>query len=354
MAKDFYKVLDIKKEVSPDDIKAAFHRLARKYHPDVNGGKDERFKEINEAYDVLSDPDKRARYDKHGMVEPIIIPTKTGKYTVDRLYAIGDLADVYKAKSDKGEDVALKIARHPSHNDLLENEWRMLNQVRPPDKNEWKQFRFFPKPIETLKISTAGMHRQANIMTWAEDHYTLDEVRLAFGADLPIAHGIWMFRRILSALSWVNQGKQIVHGALVPSNIMVFSGTGGVYDHGAKLIDWSYAVPVGEKLKTMIPKYEVFYPPEIFRKEPVDGTSDIYMAAKCIIYVLGGDVFNTHADTYPGHVPPYLKNFLRGCTLKSKSSRPRDAYELLKEFTECMAQNYGPRKYVPFSVPLST
>lgn len=64
--RDYYEVLGVGKHASPDEIKKAFRRLAIKYHPDKDGGDEDKFKEINEAYEVLKDPSKRQRYDQFG------------------------------------------------------------------------------------------------------------------------------------------------------------------------------------------------------------------------------------------------------------------------------------------------
>src|SRR6266508_245429 len=70
MAKrDLYEILGVGRTTSAEDIKKAYRKLARKYHPDINPGKkeaEERFKEISFAYDVLSDPEKRKLYDEFG------------------------------------------------------------------------------------------------------------------------------------------------------------------------------------------------------------------------------------------------------------------------------------------------
>ncbi|MCA6511118.1 MAG: molecular chaperone DnaJ [Pseudanabaena sp.] len=68
MARDYYEILGVDRSTDKEEIKRAYRRLARKYHPDVNkeAGADERFKEINRAYEVLSEPETRARYDRFG------------------------------------------------------------------------------------------------------------------------------------------------------------------------------------------------------------------------------------------------------------------------------------------------
>jgi len=67
MSKDYYQILGISRDASPDEIKKAYRKLAHKYHPD-KGGDEKKFKEINEAYQILSDKEKKSQYDKFGSV----------------------------------------------------------------------------------------------------------------------------------------------------------------------------------------------------------------------------------------------------------------------------------------------
>ncbi len=66
MAKDYYKVLGVSKTATEEDIKKAYRKLAHQYHPDKSGGDEKKFKEINEAYQILGDQEKRRKYDQFG------------------------------------------------------------------------------------------------------------------------------------------------------------------------------------------------------------------------------------------------------------------------------------------------
>jgi molecular chaperone DnaJ len=102
--KDYYETLGVKRDVSPDDLKKAFRQLARKYHPDLNKGSkesEEKFKEINEAYQVLSDPQKKAEYDNVG--HSAYRPGDTSGYEppsyddLFRDFGLGDIFDAFYA-----------------------------------------------------------------------------------------------------------------------------------------------------------------------------------------------------------------------------------------------------------------
>jgi molecular chaperone DnaJ len=89
--KDYYETLGVDKKASQDDIKKAFRKLARKYHPDLNPGDktaEHKFKEINEAYEVLGDEKKRADYDQFGKS-----PFEGGPGFDYRAYTSGDRFD---------------------------------------------------------------------------------------------------------------------------------------------------------------------------------------------------------------------------------------------------------------------
>src|SRR5215475_10608538 len=86
--RDYYEVLGVERGASADDIRRAFRRLARQYHPDVNRapGAADQFKEVNEAYEVLSDAGKRRDYDRFGHVAPGSFGSSGAGFGIDEIF----------------------------------------------------------------------------------------------------------------------------------------------------------------------------------------------------------------------------------------------------------------------------
>lgn len=98
--RDYYEVLGVEKNASDTEIKKSYRKLAMKYHPDQNPGDktaEEKFKEVNEAYEVLSNPDKKARYDQYGFagVDPNFNPNAGFGGGFGGFGGFGDLGDIF-------------------------------------------------------------------------------------------------------------------------------------------------------------------------------------------------------------------------------------------------------------------
>lgn len=115
-SRDLYEVLGVSRNASADEIKSAFRALARKHHPDVNSNKEEaeaKFKEIGEAYAVLSDPEKRAQYDRFGTTEGMGDPFFGAGANFSDIFDMffGGMAGApHRQKGRPGEDVRADVS----------------------------------------------------------------------------------------------------------------------------------------------------------------------------------------------------------------------------------------------------
>lgn len=342
---DPYKLLGVTKTASEDQIKAAYRNLAKKLHPDVSRAKNAtaKFQEINEAYALLTDPVKRDRYDKTGSPNPAIIASKNGTYQLDALVVAGEVADIYRSESK-----VLKICRDHRNNDILENEAKVLKEIYPPDQKEEKKYRYLPKLLDSFKVNS-GVVRQVNVFPHLANFYTLEQVRTAYPNGVQIEHAVWMTNRILEGLDFIHT-KGYVHGAITPQHIMVHSTDAKVdpWNHGAKIVGFGAATKIGEHIKIMSPTWAGIYPNEVKNKGKAKPDTDIYMAIKLLVYLMGGDPNN---DRFALNAPKYLQNFTNGCLYSARHLRPQSAWDLRGELEVLMRKYYGPKKYVHFGMP---
>ena len=106
--------------------------------------------------------------------------------------------------------------------------------------------------------------------------------------------------------------------------------------------------PKKMRVKAISVDYRTFYAPEILAKETPSPATDLFMAAKCAVALLGGDV---ETNQMPDAVPIQIKAFLQLSLLPSRQKRAHDAWELLEDFEKLLLQVVGPPKYRPFSLP---
>lgn len=122
MPLDPYTILGVSKNASADEVKKAYRKLAHQHHPDKKGGNEAKFKEINEAYQILSDPDKKARYDQFGSfgsAQDFAGAQHAGGFDFSQFGGFEDIFDLFgrggassasRQRPTKGEDLYLEVS----------------------------------------------------------------------------------------------------------------------------------------------------------------------------------------------------------------------------------------------------
>jgi molecular chaperone DnaJ len=129
MAKDFYFILQVRKEASPDEIRSAYRRRAQQLHPDKSGSSSEPFIELQEAYSVLSDPAQRAAYDRGAESVPVRLgqPTSIHRRTAEPFRDIEQAGSFREASLSQSFD-----SFAPSFDELFERLWSNFDLLTRP------------------------------------------------------------------------------------------------------------------------------------------------------------------------------------------------------------------------------
>jgi serine/threonine protein kinase len=187
------------------------------------------------------------------------------------------------------------------------------------------------------------MQRHTNVVRAETDYVSLADVLRAYPAGLHPADAAWMFNRMLAALGVIHS-LGIVHGAVLPPHVLIRPS-----DHNGMLIDWCYSVPVGAALQAISMPYAADYPPEVNARLPATPATDLYLAAGCMVRLLGGD----HATAeLPPSVPKPIRLLLRACLIPAPQRRAVDAWQVFEDFQTILGDLYGPRTFRPFHMPV--
>jgi serine/threonine protein kinase len=314
---DPYKVLEVSNRASDLVIKAAYHALMKKRHPDHGGTKVEA-QELNEAYEILSDADKREAYDKEANDQN---GTVIGNYKVLSAIAEGGFGTTYKGEHVLTKDpVCIKHCSmvSPAHDKILIQEMKSI----------W-DLRHYALPVmrDLQRLDDGSM---ALIMSYIPGP-TLEQVVEKAGKLDPETMA-WISDRIFNALMYLHH-HGVIHGDIKPQNVIVQPDT-----HSVVLVDFGLAMVKPGSSDKSIGYTPIFASPEQIDGKALLPASDYYGVGMLMLYGLNG---GKHMDKkqVPATVPDAMCDFIHRITKKDVLSRPqRDVYD---DFVEVRKQSFG-------------
>ncbi len=344
----------------PDEqLRAArliFRRLSKVIHPDRYPLPDDQqiaqrtMAQLNGWWAEARSRIRSGRYaDRAAAAAAIRIVSHKRAYDISALIDMGEVCQRYACCFDlngAARSGIFKIARTPHDNDLVRIEAQVLRHLRA-DKNFTRLFPFVPEVFDSFLYADRRTEpRQANIVSRIENVYSLEEVHAQYPRGLDPKNVAWLWRKLLIALGFA-QARGVIHGAVVPSQILIEPD-----QHGLILDNWVYAVPgpiePDAHLTAIVSAYEAWYPSEVFARQPPAPSLDILMGARCMVYLLGGDPIT---GDVPTAVPQAIASFFRGCLVPAPEHRPQQAWDLLNEFTQLIERLWGPRTFRPLAMP---
>lgn len=329
-----------------------YRRYSRICHPDFNEGAAEASEAsalLNVFWDQTQQAIKDGTYGSTPVAPIATISSRKNSYEILESIPDGEVADLFWARSNTTDHALLKVVRLPADADLMDAETKALKTLADPDDPRGKSFlNYFPTLLESFRFrdTGTGVVRRVNAFAGIYGMYSLADVIQAYPRGIDPKDMAWMFRRLLDALGYAHRLKTI-HGAVLPNHVLIHPE-----NHHLMLVDWYYSlcdVPEStQHIKAISPDYRDWYPPEVAAKQtPTPGT-DILMAARCMVAILGGDPLT---GQLPSSVPPRMRGFLKSCLLVSPRQRPQRAWKLREEFTELIEQLWGKREFRPFNMP---
>lgn len=324
------------KNSTPDEIFATggekrLGQLRKVCHPDRNPGckiAAALYQLLDQVWDKFKNP-----------VPPITSPT--AKYRPVRIVATGDVSDLHFAKDDDDKEYLLKISRIAGGEALLKTEATNLKKIIDKAKGG-TYVNYFPQLVESFPAKDK-IQKHINVFRNESGFFNFEEVHAQHPA-LDGRHLAWIFKRLLTAIGFAHKAG-VVHGSILPAHALVYPGIEGQKDdkaHALLLVGWGHSVETGNPLKTISAKWRDWYAPEVLAKKAAVPQTDIFMAARCMVYLAGGDPL---AKTMPPEVPKLMATFFKSLLVDGVTMRPAKAWDLYEDFSDLLKRLYGPPKF---------
>jgi hypothetical protein len=261
------------------------------------------------------------------------------RYAPRRLLASGEVADVHLAVAadesgtTPGRLYLLKVARGPEGNAHLAVEREALVALSSV-AGDTTYRHYLPALVDAL-ASAGRRPRRINVFRWDPGFRTLEQAHEQHPA-LDGRHLAWVFKRLLTVLGFCHR-RNVVHGAVLPGHVLIHAPS-----HGLRLVGWGQSVRAGQRIGAVPARYRDWYPAEVRCQRAAGPATDLFLAARCLVYLAGGD---PRANRLPDTVPPPIRRFVETFLLDSASMRPDDAWDLMDDFDEVLRAVYGPPKF---------
>lgn len=313
-----YDMLEVSPRARVEVIKAAYKALMGIYHPDKHG--DDRIsKQINEAYQVLSNVKAKKKYDVN---RENLSGTIIGDYRILEQIAEGGFGKTYRGEHiTLGMPVCIKHASSISPQDekILISEaksiWDLRHYAIPAIRN-------------ILKLEDGSL---ALVMSYIPGP-TLEKI-VEKNKKLDAEHVCWITERCLNALMYLHY-HGVVHGDIKPQNIIIQPES-----HTVVLVDYGLATVKPTSTSSSVGYTPIFASPEQIKGMPLLPESDFYSLGMTMIYSLGGDV---GSKDVPENTPDMVCSFIKKLIVYDVLGRPRwDKENLIEELQNIRQQSFG-------------
>lgn len=324
-------------------LRRRFRELAQVAHPDHNHGRAAEATALFQAlHGWLRIAEQELADGSYGQTARFVVESRANRYTVDRDPVQGDLADLFGANLD-GTRVLLKAVRSENNVDLMRAEAEALPTLARALDGQPVQAHF-PTLVEQFQLAdSTGVRRTTNVLREEKAAVTLAAVVRAYPRGLPLADAAWMFNRMLTALA-ISHANGLVHGAVLLPHMLIRPD-----DHNGTLIDWCYSVASGDTIRSISPTWRAEYPPEVLARQAATPATDIFMAGRCMVRLLGG---TGDWASLPTSTPPTLRRLLQTCLLPAPARRSNDAWQVFDDFKTILQTLYGPPSFQVFAMPI--
>ncbi len=314
---DPYKILEIDSRASATVIKAAYQALIKLHHPD-HSGSDAKAKELNAAYEILSDSTKRRAYDKSSKDQT---GTIIGSYRVLESIAEGGFGATYKGEHLITKDpVCIKHCSmvSPAHDAVLIQEMKSIWDLR---------HYALPAMRDLQRLDDGSL---ALIMSYIPG-YTLEQIVEKAGKIEPETTA-WITERILNALLYLHH-HGVIHGDIKPQNVIIQPST-----HSVVLVDFGLAMVKPGSSDKSIGYTPVFASPEQISGKTLLPASDYYSVGMLMMYALNGGKRMDKKEV-PSSVPDAMANFISSLIKKDVLLRPQE--DLFDTFVKVRQDSFG-------------